>query len=110
VTSLQTTGKPADRVNLFFVSEGYTESERSKFLADAARIFGVILGSDNQKLNSRHHEYRAFFNVSAIFVPSKETGIGDSLKGETVETIFNAATFGSSALDSSMWFFSAHPA
>ena len=95
VTSLQTTGKPADRVNLFFVSEGYTESERSEFLADAARMFDVILGSDNQKLNSPHHEYRAFFNVSAIFVPSKETGIDDSLKGETVETIFNAATYGS---------------
>ena len=95
VTSLQTTGSSDNRVDFVFISEGYKDSERSKFLDDAGRMFDIIFGIDNQRLNSPHFEYRAFFNVSAVFVPSKESGIDDSLKGIKVDTAFDAATYGS---------------
>jgi Ca2+-binding RTX toxin-like protein len=95
VTNLQISGDYASRVNLIFISEGYRDAERSKFLADATRMSDVILGADNQRLNSPQNEYSKFFNVYAVFVPSKESGIDDSLNKIKVDTVFNAATYGS---------------
>jgi|GEM_PF-1970193 len=95
VTNIQVSGSHTNRVNLIFVSEGYREAERAKFLTDASQMFEVLLGAENQRLNTPLHEYRKFFNALAIFVPSKESGIDDTLAGIKVDTVFNAATYGS---------------
>lgn len=43
------TGKSSQRVDVVFVAEGYTESEREKFLSDA-RIFADYILSSSENI------------------------------------------------------------
>lgn len=94
VNTLRRTGDTANRVDLVFVAEGYTLAERQKFLDDAARMMETMLGDSNLRLNSPFSAYAGLFNVTAVFVPSAQSGIDEHLKGTQVDTAFDAITHG----------------
>jgi hypothetical protein len=62
-------GDPAQKVDVAFIAEGYTEEEMSDFLADAQRITDYFLNT------SPYSEFRNRFNFYAILSPSNESGV-----------------------------------
>ena len=71
VFELQKTGEPKDRLDLVFLAEGYSVSEKEKFQADAQRMTQYMFEHEPFR---RH---RGKFNVSAIFRPSSESGVDE---------------------------------
>jgi hypothetical protein len=68
VQSIFVNGDPSERINLVFLSDGYTEAEMPKYLNDVNTLIGNIF---NQ---SPFQEYQNYFNAYAIKVPSAESG------------------------------------
>lgn len=68
VTAIMQNGPDSSRINLVILSDGYTQDQMSKFLKDAADV------SEKLFQNTPFKEYRSFFNVYAISVPSAESG------------------------------------
>jgi hypothetical protein len=66
--SLLSNGSPTNRLNLTLLSEGYQNSEEAQFLTDASNVVNYFLAAEP------YHEYRSYFNASAIFVASVDTG------------------------------------
>lgn len=102
-------GDPANRVDLLLVSEGFTAAEKPAFDAAARQATDALFAV------SPHAEYRDFFNVSTLFVPSAESGAdhppfdphcasgfccpdpgsqGDALAGARVDSAFDATYCG----------------
>lgn len=77
VRTLVQQGPSKNRIDLTIVGDGYTEGEKDKFFLDAKRITDELFGNDTFK------SYLALFNVHAVFVPSKESGIGDGRSKNT---------------------------
>ncbi|KAK2465309.1 hypothetical protein APHAL10511_002663 [Amanita phalloides] len=73
-------GLAENRVDLVFFSDGYVESERSKFLEDSRRLAEDISG--NQTFNT----VKPLLNFWAAFSASKESGIG--VGGKPKDTVF----------------------
>jgi hypothetical protein len=71
IFELQKTGDPKDRLDLVFLAEGYTVSEKEKFQADAQRMTQYMFEHEPFR---RH---RSKFNVSALFRPSSESGVDE---------------------------------
>jgi hypothetical protein len=78
-------GKPANKVDLLFLGEGYTKEEREKFRADAERLLAVFFATEPYA--SRMDD----FNVWGIHVPSAESGISNPRQG-----VWRDAPFGCS--------------
>ncbi len=68
VDTLQYNGLPNKRVNLVILGDGYTASEMAKFSADARKLTQELF---QQRPFSN---YRNYFNVFAIKVPSNQSG------------------------------------
>ncbi len=90
VTTLSASGDSRQRVDLVFVAEGYTQEERSKFLTDARNVRDYFFSSANKALADPFTTYASFFNVSAVFVASKESGY--SSETVKVDTAFGATS------------------
>ncbi len=79
-----------DAIDLAFLSEGYTRWEKEKFIEDVKRLGNSFLSVAPFSGN------REKFNISAVFVPSDESGT--DIPGEYiyVNTLFNSSfyTFG----------------
>ncbi|MDR3194024.1 MAG: IgA Peptidase M64 [Tannerella sp.] len=87
---LQTKGLPAEKVDLVFLPEGYTEAEMDKFDADARRFTEALF-------RTPPYDRRADdFNVRAVHLPSAESGVDLSGRGIYRQTALNAGfyTFG----------------
>lgn len=95
ITQLLNSGPSAKRVDIVIVAEGYTQAERTKFLADANTFINMILGSDNARLNAPFSTYKSFFNASALFVASAQSGTDQPNNGIQVNTYFNSTQHGS---------------
>jgi hypothetical protein len=91
ITTLLNTGGSAHRVDLVFVAEGYQSSERDKFLSDAAGFMDYMLGSSNSGLNAPFSSYRGYFNASALFVASAQSGTDQPNAGISVDTAFDSS-------------------
>jgi hypothetical protein len=89
LTTIQSTGPSSQRVDLVFVSEGYLASERNKFLSDAAAFLDAMLGDSNAALNQPFSTFKNYFNASALFVASRESGVDTATF--SVDTYFGAA-------------------
>ncbi len=87
VIPLLSTGASAQRVDIVFVAEGYQASERDKFITDANAFVDAMLGTSNAALNSPFSNYRSYFNASALFVASAQSGM-DLNSGTQVNTAF----------------------
>ncbi|MDR1525042.1 MAG: IgA Peptidase M64 [Tannerella sp.] len=90
VTDIQIQGDPAGKVDLAFVAEGYTASEKDKFFADAERFTDALFATPPYDL------HRKDFNVRAVFLESEDSGTDFSGKGIFRNTALNAGfyTFG----------------
>ena len=77
VRTLVAQGPSKNRIDLTIVGDGYTEAEKDKFFLDAKRITEELFGHDTFK------SYLPLFNVHAVFVPSKQSGIGDGRSKDT---------------------------
>ena len=87
------TGDSANRVDIVIVAEGYTQAERDKFIKDAGAFVSSILGQGNARLNAPFSTYNGFFNATALFFASAESGIDGN--GVQVNTYFNSSQYGS---------------
>lgn len=75
VSVLREEGPPAVKVDLLFLADGYAESERDAFIADARRLAEELFRVEPYR--SRKHD----FNVRAVFLPSPESGISKPRSG-----------------------------
>ena len=92
VLDIQTKGSTANKVDLVFIAEGYTASEKEKFFADAKRFTESLFSIPP------FDQCRDDFNVKAVFLESAESGTDFSGKGIYLNTALNAGfyTFGTS--------------
>jgi hypothetical protein len=80
-------GDPAQKVDIAFIAEGYTEEEMSKFLLDAQRM------TDNFLNTSPYSEFRNKFNFYAILSPSVESGVDVPGKNQYLNTSVNSSFY-----------------
>lgn len=90
VTTIQSKGEAAEKIDLVFVPEGYTAEEQSKFEADARRFTEALFRTPP------FDRYSEAFNVYAVNLPSEESGTDSSGKGVFKNTALNSGfyTFG----------------
>lgn len=69
VDTIAKTGPLDKRINLVYLADGYLASEQAKFIADVTEINNKLFNTIPFK------EYKNYFNVFAIKVPSNESGI-----------------------------------
>ncbi|MES2803225.1 MAG: M64 family metallopeptidase [Bdellovibrionota bacterium] len=79
VRELITEGPANNRIHLTILGDGYTLQDKDKFFADAERITKNLFSNDT------FASYLSLFQVHAVFVPSKMSGIGD---GASIDTAF----------------------
>lgn len=78
-----TNGPASNRLNVVFLSEGYTSNQLTTFLSDATNAANTLLA------NQPFTEYAGYLNVFAISVASVEAG--SDLPWLSVNTYFNSA-------------------
>lgn len=84
VRALVVTGDPRNRIDLPIVAEGYTLAEKEKFFADAERIRSELFSG------STFQSYSALFNVYAVFVPSVDSGVTDTVQRDTALGLYRS--------------------
>jgi hypothetical protein len=86
LTTLRTNGPTSSRINLVYFSEGYTNAQLPKFLADATNTMNKLMTIPPW------NSYSNYFNVFAISVASAQAG-SDHYTPTTnlVDTYFNSA-------------------
>ncbi len=77
VRTLIEQGPVANRIDLTIVGDGYTLDEKDRFFEDAERLTRDLFGQ------STFFSYLPLFNVHAVFVPSRESGISDLVSKDT---------------------------
>lgn len=70
-------GPSENRIDLTIVGDGYTEAEKQRFFEDAKRL------TDDMFVGQTFASYLPLFNVHAVFVPSKESGLSDLKRKDT---------------------------
>jgi hypothetical protein len=95
ITTLIKNGDSAHSVDIVIVAEGYTAAERAKFISDAKVFLDSFLGESNARLNAPFSNYKKFFNASALFFASAESGTDQPNKSIAVNTYFNSTQHGS---------------
>lgn len=82
---IQKTGHPKERLDLVFLAEGYSESEKEKFSADAQRMTEFMFRHEPFR---RHREK---FNVLGVFRASSESGVDEPDKRRYRNTALGAS-------------------
>ncbi len=77
-------GPARNRICLTVLGDGYTLAEKEKFFEDVARIV------DDLFKGKTFQSYTPLFNVYAVFVPSKESGITDLQKKNTAFGLYRS--------------------
>ena len=98
VQEISIQGPGTNRVNLVVISEGYTEADLTQF---PAHVQAVIDGFFQQ---SPFSDYKSYFNVYAVEVPSAETGTdhpGTANDEPANAPVFSAQTYFNSRFDTS---------
>lgn len=70
------TGEPTHRVDLVLIPEGYTESEKAKFVGACQKFAEDFFSYSPYKENALR------FNIRAVWAPSRESGV--TLPGENI--------------------------
>ena len=78
------TGSVDDRINLVFLGDGYQEPELDKYITDVHKVTNHFFKQSPFK------EYKSYFNIVAIKVPSKDSGAKKD-ESDDVETYFGSA-------------------
>ncbi len=85
IDTLLETGSSSRRIDIVFISEGYTEPELSTFGLHAAYAKDVLFSSEPFK------EYQNYFNAYALSVASPESGSDHPSRGIFKATYFNSS-------------------
>lgn len=85
VRQLMNNGVPANKVDLVFIPEGYTQAELEKFYQDAQRITNFFF------TQAPFDRYKTDFNVYAIGAPSTESGTDIPTRGVYRSTLLNSS-------------------
>lgn len=83
--AIAVTGTTAASIDLVILGDGYTTAQRDQFFQDAQTAANGMLSSET------YGDYKAVFNVWAIFTPSNESGADDPSAGKLVDTAFDAS-------------------
>lgn len=91
VKKLAINGNPQKKVDVLVLAEGYTDKEQDEFFNDANRFKHYFFSCAPFNL------YEKDFNISAAFLPSKQTGCGNPSKNYKPLTVLGSTfnTFGS---------------
>lgn len=87
--SLINTGSSDNRVDIWYVADGYTSFERQDALDDIMAQFSDM--TNGSGLNAPFGRYQNFFNVHVVFAPSAESGADRPDDGVFVDTAFDAS-------------------
>ncbi len=77
-------GPVGNRIDLTIVGDGYTEAEKTRFFEDAKRL------TDDMFVGDTFASYLPLFNVHAVFVPSKESGLTDETRKDTALGLYRS--------------------
>ncbi len=77
-------GPSQNRICLTFLGDGYTESEKEKFFIDVASMV------DDLFKGQAFQSYKSLFNIYAVFVPSKDSGITDLQQKNTAFGLYRS--------------------
>lgn len=84
VKTLVAQGPSENRIDLTIVGDGYTELEKKRFFEDAKRL------TDDMFVGQTFASYLPLFNVHAVFVPSKESGLTDVERKDTALGLYRS--------------------
>lgn len=84
VRTLVNQGPSDNRIDLTIVGDGYTEEEKTRFFDDAKRL------TDDMFVGQTFANYLPLFNVHAVFVPSKESGLSDLTRKDTALKLYRS--------------------
>jgi hypothetical protein len=87
VTTIRANGSPSNRVDIVVLGDGYTAAEIGAGLY-AAHVENAITGLFAQQ---PYAEYRNYFNVHRVDVPSAESGADHPSRGVFRSTAFNSS-------------------
>ena len=90
VVDIQIKGKSSGKIDLVFLAEGYTASEKDKFIADAKRFTESLFRTPP------FDKCRNDFNIRAVCLESEDSGTDFSGRGIYINTALNSGfyTFG----------------
>lgn len=84
VRTIVNQGPTENRIDLTIVGDGYTEAEKEKFFQDAQRL------TNDMFVGQTFASYLPLFNVHAVYVPSKESGLTDIEKKDTALGLYRS--------------------
>ncbi|GAB4337828.1 MAG: hypothetical protein Kow0037_21210 [Calditrichia bacterium] len=88
VKEIHGSGEYADRADILFISEGYTEEQKADFWEDAQKMADKLLSIEP------YASLKSKLNIRAAFLPSPESGTDEPRKGQfrltNLESSFNA--------------------
>ncbi len=85
VIHIQRSGAPQECVDIVFLAEGYTASQKGEFEQDVARMTKHLFRVEPFQSNQSR------FNVCGVFRPSEESGTDNPNKGEFRNTALNSS-------------------
>lgn len=85
VFTIQEKGATDQKVDLLFIAEGYTSNQQEKFRQDAERFTRVLFETEP------YARQREDFNVRALFLPSKESGVDEPRQQKYRDTALDAS-------------------
>lgn len=77
-------GPKENRICLTFLGDGYTELEREKFFEDVEYLVRDLFDANT------FSSYKSIFNIYAVFVPSKDSGITDLTDKDTAFGLYRS--------------------
>lgn len=84
VRTIVNQGPSENRIDLTIVGDGYTEEQKKRFFEDAKRL------TDDMFVGQTFASYLPLFNVHAVFVPSKESGLTDMERKDTALGLYRS--------------------
>lgn len=86
---LRDAGDAENRIDIWYVGDGYTLEQRGELLADVEAQFDALISDD--ALAEPFGDYKDFFNVHVLFRSSNESGADDPSADLYVDTAFDAS-------------------
>lgn len=77
-------GPTQNRICLTFLGDGYTDAEKEKFFHDVAAMVDDLFNGQT------FQSYKSLFNIYAVFVPSKDSGITDIQQKNTAFGLYRS--------------------
>jgi len=78
-------GHPANKLDIAFIAEGYTEDELIKFVEDCHKLADILFDTEPFKRNKEN------INIWAVKAVSKESGVSNPAANITVNTVLKAS-------------------